>query len=430
MYTSFNTMTDSIGDLVLEDRVHRLVYVDPKVFDLEIKEIFGRTWVFVGHESQIANSGDFVTTYIGRQPVIMTRDTGGQVFVLFNRCAHRGAIVCREERGTSDRLKCLYHGWTYSNSGRLITVPSRDAYGPDFNADELGLGRVPRVESYRGFVFGCLSSDIEPLETHLGRAKPYLDLILNRAPEGEIEVDKGIQKFAYRGNWKLHLENWCDGYHAAYTHEAMYQQIRSRTGKKLVRGDARAENVDLGHGHCMIDYSAAKDGPNIVGGSMEAVGRGGTGQIDPAHLAALQKRLGAVEAERVLTKSNMNIIMYPNLLFRSDAQGFHVIRPIKVDYTEVFYYPYRLKGAPDALNDWFVRRSGPNAVHPVQNDDTEAYECIQDGLAAESMEWVLFSRGMHRERVEPNGEIRGLASDEVGHRGQHREYKRLMLRGE
>src|SRR5262249_15906490 len=143
----------SISDLVSDDRVHRLVYVDPDIFELEMKRMFYNTWVFVGHESEVAHPGDYKTMTLGRKPVILTRDASGKIFVLFNRCAHRAAIVCRQERGTSSYFRCLYHGWTYSNSGELVGVPFRSGYGEDFKTEEFGLTRVPHVQSYRGFVF-------------------------------------------------------------------------------------------------------------------------------------------------------------------------------------------------------------------------------------------------------------------------------------
>ena len=85
-----------IGSLVQPDRVHGSVYTDPAIFELEMERVFGRAWVFLAHESQVAEPGDFFTTHLGRQPVIICRDKEGAIRVFFNRCTHRGAIVCRD----------------------------------------------------------------------------------------------------------------------------------------------------------------------------------------------------------------------------------------------------------------------------------------------------------------------------------------------
>src|SRR2546427_6090454 len=119
--------------LVKEDRVHRRLYTDPAIFEAEMRLIFEQTWVFVGHDSEIAQPGDFKTTYIGRNPVIMSRDRDGQIHVLMNRCMHRGAVVCREERGNTSAFRCSYHGWTYNSRGELVVVTSRGGYAPDFD---------------------------------------------------------------------------------------------------------------------------------------------------------------------------------------------------------------------------------------------------------------------------------------------------------
>src|SRR6266851_540916 len=96
--------------LVRDDRVHRSIYTDPQIFELEMEKIFSRVWIYVGHESQIPNPGDFYCTWVARQPVVMTRDLDGKVHVLFNRCGHRGARVLNEECGNARVFTCMYHG--------------------------------------------------------------------------------------------------------------------------------------------------------------------------------------------------------------------------------------------------------------------------------------------------------------------------------
>jgi phenylpropionate dioxygenase-like ring-hydroxylating dioxygenase large terminal subunit len=399
----------SFRELVQYDRVHRLIYIDPQIFALEMDRIFSKSWVYVGHESEVAQPGDYKSTTIGVQPVVMTRHRDGDIYLLFNRCAHRGAVVCREERGTSSYFRCLYHGWTYNNDGTLLGVPHRPGYGPDFRTEELGLGRVPRVESYRGFVFASLNPDVESLLSYLGQARYYMDLILDWSPEGEIEVTRTPTKYRYGANWKLHLENWADNYHPGFTHEAQFEVFRTRTGVSHARADDGVENVYLGHGHAAIDFGDEERSP----------------RADAEHRAALERRLGPERARMVL-ESGLNLVVFPNLLFRTGGPYFLVIQPVRVDETEMLGYRYRLKGPAEEYNRR-ATRAAPTAASTVQTDDLEAFERIDEGLRVQSMEWVLFNRGLHRERALPNGEIRGLGADEVGNRGQHLEYLRLML---
>jgi benzoate/toluate 1,2-dioxygenase alpha subunit len=404
-----------LAELALDDRMHRLAYVDPEVFELEMDRIFARSWVYVGHESEVPQPGDFITTTAGRQPIIMTRNRDGAIRLLFNRCMHRGAIVCREERGTSSFFRCLYHGWCYDANGKLINVPYRGGYGDYFQTDELGLQPVPHVGSYRGFVFACLAPEVEPIERWLGRARPYFDMVVDFAPDGEVEIIPGISKYAYGGNWKLHMENWADSYHPGFTHEAAFEVQRQRSGRRAALGDVGSHNVDLGHGHSMLDYSKAEAGPRPV-----------PFKVDAAHRAALERRLGPERAEVVIRDQNINLNIYPNLLFRSASPEILVVRPVRADYTEIYSYGYRYKGGSERENNLGLRRVA-NAASEIQTDDLEAFERIQEGLRIPSIEWLLYNRGLHREWEERNGEVRGLGADETGQRGQHREWRRLML---
>ena len=134
-----------IKALVQDEQVHRDVYEDPCIFDLEMERIFGRSWVYVGHQSQVPNPGDFFCTRIGRQPIVMARHTDGEIYVLYNRCAHRGVKVVNEECGSANRFMCMYHGWTYDTNGDLDFVTQPEGY-PDREFDPVnnGLGRVAR----------------------------------------------------------------------------------------------------------------------------------------------------------------------------------------------------------------------------------------------------------------------------------------------
>src|SRR5271155_2953898 len=256
--------------LVKDDRVHGSVYTDPAIFEDEIDKIFSRGWVYVGHASEIPRPGDFRVTDIGRQSVIMVRSDDGQVQLLMNRCAHRANAVCQVERGNATIFRCAYHGWTYRNNGDLSAVTYQDGYGGTLRKGELGLTNVPRMGTYRGFVFGSLAPDGISLDEHLGAARDQIDLFIDLSPEGELDVRAGVNKYSYTGNWKLQVENAIDGYHPNLVHQSTFEIMRkrSRGAMDVFTGNSIGETRDLGNGHVMLDFRrynrAAAPGPRVL----------------------------------------------------------------------------------------------------------------------------------------------------------------------
>ena len=211
-----------LASLIAPGRVHRRIYTDPAIFELEMERIFNAAWVYVGHESQIKKSGDYFATRMGRKPVVLVRDHEGQVRVIHNQCAHRGAMVVATDKGNAAEFTCCYHGWTYHLDGRVKAVPLNHGYPQGFDPKDpkLGMLPVPRVKSYRGFIFASGAEDGPSLEESLGHMTTSLDDMVDRAPDGEIEVAGGVFKHAYDGNWKVYFENLCDAAHPLFTHRS------------------------------------------------------------------------------------------------------------------------------------------------------------------------------------------------------------------
>ncbi|MGY4844610.1 Rieske 2Fe-2S domain-containing protein [Kocuria sp. MNB10] len=171
-------------------RAKREIFTDAEIFELEMKHIFEGNWVYLAHDSQIPNVGDYFTTYIGRQPIVISRDKNGELHALINACAHRGAMLCRRKTDNRTTFTCPFHGWTFRNSGELLKVKdSRGAgYPENFNKDgSHDLTKVARFENYKGFLFGSLNPDVLPFEEHLGDATKVIDSIVEQSPEG-LEV--------------------------------------------------------------------------------------------------------------------------------------------------------------------------------------------------------------------------------------------------
>lgn len=202
-------------------QVRRDIFTDEEIFELEMKHIFEGNWVYLAHESQVPNAGgDYFTTYIGRQPVVITRDKDGELHCLINACSHRGAMLCRRKTDNRTTFTCPFHGWTFRNNGKLLKVkdPREAGYPEQFNTDgSHDLTKVARFGNYRGFLFGSLNADVASLEDHLGDATKIIDMVVDQSPEG-LEVLRGASTYTYDGNWKLQAENGADGYHVSATH--------------------------------------------------------------------------------------------------------------------------------------------------------------------------------------------------------------------
>ena len=341
--------------LIKRDRIHTSLYTDPDILTDEFDRIFHRGWVYVGHAGEIPHSGDFRLKKIGRQPIIMARDENGQVRLLFNRCRHRGSTVCQLEAGNAKTFRCAYHGWTYRNNGELAGVPYQEGYGGSLRKEEFGLVPVPRMELYRGFIFGSLSPAGITLDDHLGDpAKEQIDLFVDLSPENEIQVRAGVHKFDYAANWKFQLENAMDGYHPNFTHQTFLDMIQEQTGVRpdVFNGNSAGESRDLGNGHVMLDYRRYnREYAERIRSVLP------TTPADDAYRARMISRYGAARTAEILNAGGTHALIFPNLILI--GVQIRVPQPVTVDHTEVTLYPTTLKGVSAELNS--VRLRGHEA---------------------------------------------------------------------
>src|SRR5438067_10625963 len=214
-----------VTGLVRGERVHRAAYVDPHVFALEEERIFRRVWLYVAHESEAPAAGDYVLTRLGPEEVILVRQEDGALSLLHNRCAHRGARIVADPRGNVRQLRCPYHAWTYRLDGSLLGVPLAESYA---SLSELpGLARVPRVASYRGFVFGSHAASGPGLAEFLGGLASAFDNLVDRAPAGTVSRFGGVLRLEYRGNWKMFMENAVDLVHPGFVHRSSVEAAKA-----------------------------------------------------------------------------------------------------------------------------------------------------------------------------------------------------------
>lgn len=423
--------------LIHEDKVHRSLYTDPAIFDRELTRIFGGTWVYLAHESQVPNSDDFFRTRLGLRPIIVVRDSSGSLRALYNRCTHRGATVCRERTGSAKAFRCPYHGWTYANSGALMGVPWGEGYAHDQRKDPaFNLAQVPRVSSYRGFIFGTLNPDAPPLEEHLGPVRKPIDDWLDRNPGGRV-VLREANRMKFKGNWKLAYDNSADGYHVIFSHRSLLmmenrfeaEDPKGMSFYKKQPDDGPVRVYYFGNGHHFKDKRPTlADRPGAVW------------QIEGKHpgmeaYEAEIRRLYGEKAEGLLDLAAsipMNINVFPNLLILGNH--IQVLEPISHTETATTWYGTAivdegdsLDGAADLVNALRMRTQEQFPLFG-EVDDLTNFEEIQAGLAAEEDPWVYMDRGLGipGRFTEEDGVISGPATDEVFMREYMKHYRRLM----
>jgi benzoate/toluate 1,2-dioxygenase alpha subunit len=424
--------TSGIAALIQPGRVHRRVYTDPELFELEMERIYRRAWLFAGHASQVPNPGDYVTTELARQPVIMIRHSDGSIKLLFNRCAHRGAKLAPLRTGHAPTLTCCYHGWTYDSDGRLLHVPVPEGCSAGFDKRDFSLGRVPRIAIYRGFVFASLADTDISFEDHIGPMKGNIDDLVDRAPDGELALDAGRHRYIFEGNWKLQVENVLDSYHVPFSHASTVNEKGVQFARR--EGDrSGAAVVDAEKNRTAAPWKQRRS-------YVTGIGHGWTSNtlLDDAKRSSpafdeyrriLAERVGDGRAQQILTPRLHNSLIYPNMSIMGLNIHVRVINPIAVDRTEVTVFPIRLVGAPAAMNFGNIRLL--NVTHSaasfVQTDDLESFTRIQSGLRSQASDWVDISRGLGEE--EPDRELnatRELATHEMVMRAQYSAWLEYM----
>ena len=414
--------------------MHRAAYTDPTLFEREQERIFRRAWLYVGHESEVAKPGDHIRTRLGPDEVILARREDGGLSLLHNRCAHRGARVVSEPSGQARQLRCPYHAWSYRLDGSLIGVPLADGYSPDRRLP--GLDAVPRVESYRGFIFASHAASGASLFDFLGGLRSAFDNLVDRAPAGTLTRFGGSLRLEYRGNWKMFLENAVDLVHPGFVHKSSVDAARAHP--EALTADAvtqQAAQMFLANGMRATQWDDvplhAFPGGHIYMGGFYKQGIIAAEREDAVfarYRKALVERHGEEKAAAVLSVDRFNNLIWPNISVNARFGVMRIVRPLAVDHTVVDVVCFQLDGAPPEMHELTLQfvNLAASPASLVASDDLEIFERCQRGLATPGNEWIDMSRGVLVDQRQADGATVSRGTSDLPMRHQFETWKSWM----
>jgi len=398
-----------IRDLVNADAslISRRCWSDAGVYALEKRGIFAKSWLFLGHESQIRSPGDFVQAYMCETPIILSRGLDGGIYANINSCTHRGLPVCRADHGNTKRFVCPYHNWSYSVSGELVTIPQESEVYHKPDKSQLGLKRVPRVEVWRGMIFGSFNEGIVPLEDYLGDMRFYLDAFFDRFPAG-IEFMGAPHRWVINANWKLPMENQLgDVNHGAFLHSAIIPREAQDIIEKL------GYSVVTTPGHGATFRLMPEDAPvDEVAWGMEAVGSIFGGD-------EVQNYLREIQAQAVERVGNLRSRMkgltygiYPNLSFLWSNTSFKVSHPRGPGKVEYWSWAVVPADAPDhikrVLRTNYSSFFGPAGILEQEDSEVWSQQFLGSNIDFADDRPYYYGLGLGEEKSHP--EMPGLVS--------------------
>jgi phenylpropionate dioxygenase-like ring-hydroxylating dioxygenase large terminal subunit len=423
--------------LVREQEVHRDVYVSEEVFQLEMEHMFPNSWVYVGHDSQVPNPGDYFGTTIGTQPVLLVRHTDCKVHVLHNRCPHKGTRITSETCGNTGKFfRCPYHAWSFKTDGSLLAIPLKKGYentGFEQSHAAPGMAPVRHVRNYRGFVFAKINDGGLDFEEFFGQSLSSLDNMIDRSPVGQLKVAGGVLRYMHNCNWKMLVENQTDTCHPMVAHESS-AGTAVEVWKKAPPGTRKPMAVEIiapfmspyeffenmgiriwdnGHGHTGVHHSIHSDYSAV-----------------PGYFDKMTAAYGEARAKAILDENRHNTVYFPNIMIKGPIQLLRQFKPIAANKTLVESWTFQLVDAPDMLLERTLMYNrlinAPTSI--VGHDDLEMYERAQEGLHSNGNEWVNLQRLYSPDEAEQtNVAINGTSEWPMRH--QFRAWAKFMTMG-
>lgn len=343
-------------------------YIDPRILELERRTTFERSWQYAGRLDQVREPGEFLTFELAGEPILVVRGNDGVLRGFFNVCRHHAAAVLTEPEGCVKRLRCQYHGWTYTLEGALKAAPAFEEVR-NFNPAEHGLVPVATAV-WENWVFVRLTADGPPLEDFLGA-----DLIAQVRALGLAGLHWFDRRhYLFDCNWKVFVDNYLDGgYHVPYLHKGLDSVL-----------DYKNYTIENGLRHCLQASPIVSEGAEAATGAVR-------------------------KGERALY-----YWMYPNFMINwyEGVMDTNLVFPRGVDKTEVIFdfWFADVSEAAQARN-----RASIDVGQRIQDEDTEICKSVQRGLR---------SRAYQTGRLVPRRE----AGEHLFHRLLHADLKDGLLR--
>ena len=369
-----------IGAALDEGMLPVEVFNDDQLFKHETQALFTKAWVFLGHESEIANTHDFMLRKVGLDQVIVSRSKDGQINVLLNHCRHRGTELCYEDRGNTPQFRCPYHGWVYKNNGDFVGAPDmRAAYGGKLDPKAWGLLRAPQVDTIHGLIFCSLDETAPSLQEYLGDAVPMLNAIFGLHPDG-MKVLGPPERSLVKTDWKIGAENFGgDAYHVGTAHY-------SASLSQFVQGDLRETGPNavvycMDNGHSFVGHRLAQwFGPpfQFWGYPQAMVEQFDLAQFSEAELEMIRDRPPTIGT----IFPNFSYLRFPST---GTIGGFPVPfttlrmwQPVGPGTMELWTWQIGYKCAPDAFNEecYVAGQLNFGSAGMLEQDDTAVWEGI------------------------------------------------------
>ena len=393
------------------------VFNDPDLHRIEQKKVFqGPVWNFLCLDVEIPNPGDFKVVYVGDTAVVVNRGEDGEIYSFVNRCAHRGAMVVRDQFGSNTEHTCVYHRWVYDNQGNLKFVPflrgikGKGGMPKDFKREDHGLQRL-KVGRHRNVVYGSFDPSVEPLEEYLGEpCIKFLDRLFEREPEV-----MGYMRQRFSCNWKVFWENLNDGWHAGLLHQLPVvfglHRMTQACDMHLDKWGRHSVFYVAQDSDTLEEVSEEYDGTGLYDGALKF--------NDPT---LLDERREFVNDEKPLSIATMTT--FPST-FYLQLQNTVMVRQIRPKHSGDFELNWTYFGYADddaelrAMRQQQIAWFGPGGY--ISMEDTEAGALVQRGIRNEKGTHSFIGMG-------GDGAIESQDTilTEVAIRGSWRYYAHLM----